>query len=1289
MAPVFSTTPDALPHIPGYTVTEQLYTGSRTAVYRAVSTENQPVVIKVMRQSHPTLSELVHFRNQYAITQNLPIPNIIRPLGLKPWQNGYALIMEDVGSVSLQQYVKAQPLTLIETLAVGVQITGVLHDLCQHRVVHKDIKPANILIPPTSKQVKLIDFSIASLLPKEIQESQNPNNLEGTLAYLAPEQTGRMNRGIDYRTDFYGLGVTLYELLTGELPFSATDPLELVHCHIAKAPVDPQQLNGEIFPVVSQIVLKLMAKNAEDRYQSALGLKHDLDQCLHHLKDTGHIAEFELGQQDVSDRFLIPEKLYGRDSEVQSLLAAFDRVSQGNSELMLVAGFSGIGKTAVVNEVHKPITRQHGYFIKGKYDQFNRNIPFSAFVQAFRSLMGQLLSESDKQITRWKAQILNAVGENGQIIIDVIPELESIIGIQPPVPQLSGSAAQNRFNLLFGQFVQVFTQKEHPLVLFLDDLQWADSASLNLLKLLVSESNAGYLLALGAYRDNEVFPAHPLMLTLEEIQAQGATLNTLTLAPLKESDLTQLVADTLLCQTDVAGPLSQLIYQNTQGNPFFTTQSLTGLYEENCIAFDSEQGYWQCDLAQARQIVLTEDVVEFMVGRLQKLPEATQSALKLAACIGNQFDSNTLAIVCDLQQETVATNLWAGLQEGFVIPENDTYKFFQGESPQEQGVQTLSIGYRFLHDRIQQAAYSLIPDDQKQVTHLKIGQLLQQELSEQEQAQQIFSIVNQLNLGSEGLVSLEEQQALAQLNRDASQKAKRSAAYQASHTYCETGIELLSETAWDTDYDLMYGLHRDGAEAAYLAGNFDKAEALYKVTISHAKTDLDKAVIYRIQVTQYQLQGRNAEAVVIQSQSLALLGWQMPETPETTQASLDEQIDAVSRFLDQNSINSILELDKMTDENVAEMLRILQILFYTAWLSGQPSLALLAIAKMTSLSLQHGNSEMSTFGYAGYGLIANIILKNAAMADQFGDMAVQLCEQFDNADVKGMTNFLFAADVHSWSRPLSAADTFYDSAFNYGMEAGNWLTVSFVIMLSGSDRLTYGKQLDELHAIAQTHADFLKQIKSLDNLDAFTAGVLQPVRNLLGLTYSPFSFDDDNFSEADYLQKYAETPYHLVWFYSVKIRHAYLLERPNEFADLIPKLSIIENTVATHAKVPSSVFYVALMHLRLIETASNEEERQRHWQALINLEERLIQWAEDCPENIRHKCLLIQAEKARLSHQPSVAMDCYEQAITQANEQQYGYEAALANELAAKFYLAWDKIKIAAVYLQEAYYGYA
>ena len=671
--------------ISGYQISEELYNGSRTLVYRGYrESDSLPVVIKLLKNAYPSFNELVQFRNQYAIAKNLNYPGIIQTYGLETYNNGYALVMEDFGGISLKDYFNNletldKTSFLTEFLQVAISLCDILGILYQQIIIHKDIKPANILINPETKQVKLIDFSIASLLNKETQEIKSPNVLEGTLSYISPEQTGRMNRGIDYRSDFYSLGVTFYELLTGELPFISDDAMELVHFHIAKQPPElphPSPLlvkerELEIPQVLNDIVMKMMAKNAEDRYQSVFGLKHDLEACLSQLKATEKVEIFEIACKDICDRFIIPDKLYGRENEVKQLLAAFDRVSSGNSEIMLVAGFSGIGKTAVVNEVQKPIVKQRGYFIKGKFDQFNRNIPLSAFVQAFRDLMKQLISESDAQINQWKSKILAALGENGQVIIDVVPELEKIVGKQPQVLELSGVAAQNRFNLLFQKFIQVFTTKEHPLVIFLDDLQWADSASLTLVKLLMNDS--GYLMMLGAYRDNEVSPAHPFVLTVEELNKAETIVNTITLAPLAFNDTNNLVADTLNCSQQLVKPLTELIIRKTKGNPFFTTQFLKALHEEKQIVFNRNNLYWECDIAQVSALSLTDDVVEFMGLQLQKLPESTQNILKLAACIGNQFDLETLAIVSEQSQTQTATDLWKALQEGLILPQSEVY----------------------------------------------------------------------------------------------------------------------------------------------------------------------------------------------------------------------------------------------------------------------------------------------------------------------------------------------------------------------------------------------------------------------------------------------------------------------------------------------------------------------------------------------------------------------------------------------------------------------------------------
>ncbi|MGH1392916.1 MAG: ATP-binding protein, partial [Trichormus sp.] len=878
--------------IPGYQIISQLYAGSKTRVYRAICQQSQQsVVIKLLTSEYPNFQELLQFRNQYTISKNLQISGIIQPLALEIYGHGYILVMPDTGAIALREYIKHNQLSLVEFLTIAIQLSQILDNLHQNRVIHKDIKPANILIHPHSKQIELIDFSIASLLPKESPEIKNPNVLEGTLAYISPEQTGRMNRAIDYRSDFYSLGVTFYELLTGHLPFICDDPMELLHCHLVK-PVNEIQ-NSQIPQVITDIVMKLMAKNAEDRYQSALGLKSDLEICLTQLQQTNEITYFEIGKRDICDRFLIREKLYGREAEVETLLNAFERVSHGNTEMMLVAGFSGIGKTAVVNEVHKPITRQQGYFIKGKFDQFNRHLPLSAFVQAMRDLIEQLLSQSDTQLAKWRGEILAAVGEDGQVLTEVIPELECLLGKQPPASELSATAAQNRFNLLLQKFIAVFTTPEHPLVMFLDDLQWADVASLQLIKLLMEKES--YLFLVGAYRDHEVTPTHPLMLTVKELEKGGKIINTINLVPLNESQTNQLIAETLHCTTERSRPLTELIFRKTQGNPFFITQFLKALHEDGQITFNHTCGYWECDLSQIHAQCLTDDVVEFMAQQLQKLPQTTQEVLKLAACIGHKFDLATLAIVSQQSEVNVATALWKALQEGLIIPQNEVYKFFVDGLETELGdifvrVSTSkSVTYKFLHDRIQQAADSLIPEAEKQLTHLTIGRLLFENTNASQQQERIFEIVNQLNAGMALITQLEERRQYAQLNWRAARKAKEATAYSAAQHYLNCGIELLAPSGWDTDAKLMHNLYEEAAEVALLSYDFEQMTSLVEVVLQHTTSLLDQVKAYEIQIQGYQLQNQQLQAIKMGREILKKLGVVLPES--VTPVEIQQQVE--------------------------------------------------------------------------------------------------------------------------------------------------------------------------------------------------------------------------------------------------------------------------------------------------------------------------------------------------------------------------------------------------------------
>ncbi|XZO04461.1 MAG: AAA family ATPase [Microcoleus sp.] len=1335
--------------IPGVAVVTLLYESANSLVYRAIrEADNQPLILKLLKDSYPTPQELVRYRTEYRITRKLKEAGVVQVYDLQKYQNTLVMFLEDFGGESLKILMQQRQFSLKEFLQIAIATTETLGQIHIANIIHKDINPSNIVYNPKTEQLKIIDFGISTQLSRETPTLKNPGILEGTLAYISPEQTGRMNRTLDYRADFYSLGVTFYELLTGKLPFETEDALELVHCHIARQPVTPQEIEPNIPLIISQIVIKLMAKNAENRYQTALGLKHDLENCLVQLQATGNIEKFALGKRDITDRFLIPEKLYGRETEVSNLLAAFERVASGRSpqppllrgdssdsplsrgggwcvpalgeeanlsgsELMLVAGFSGIGKTALVNEVHKPIAKQQGYFIKGKYDQFQRNIPFSAFVQAFRDLMGQLLSESDAQLQIWKTKILTAVGNNGQVLIEVIPELERILGAQHPAIELSGSAAQNRFNLLMQNFVQVFTTAEHPLVIFLDDLQWADSASLKLLQLLMEDR--GHLLVLGAYRDNEVSPTHPFMLTVNEIIKSGAVVNTMMLQPLSLADLNQLVADTLICDLSLAQPLTELVAQKTQGNPFFSTQFLKALHDDGLITFDPPQsplskggstgesplsqggskgesplsqggskGHWQCDIAQAR-LTHASDVVEFMAAQLQKLPQETQDVLKLAACIGAQFDLDTLAVVSEELPEKTALSLWKALEEELILPIHENYKCF---IPTEEQFKTDYIShptYRFLHDRVQQAAYSLIPDGQTPGTHLKIGQLLLPSSSESEREEKLFDIVEHLNLGQELIAQANEREALAQLNLKAGQKARNSTAYAAAKVYLQIGINLLTANCWESQYELTLNLYVAAVEVAYLNADFDDMEQIAAEVLEKAQTILDKVKTYEILIIAQTAQSQTLKAIAVARDAMAQLGVELPTEPD--QVKIDRALQSLARQLQDRRIEELVNLPVMTDLQTQAAMQLLGMLF-SAINQTMPSLTPLLSSTMVSLSLQFGNAPASTVGYLIHGLVLCSFLGDVKTGYSFGKLALNLLDRFNATEFKSLILAVFSSWIQHHQEALRATIPIGKNGYMAGMETGDFLYAGYNLTVCFEGNLFGGLEIDTWEAELEIYSAAFAQIKQ------YSAQIIlditwQTTKNLRETVSTPDCLIGHAYNETVMIPKHHQdnnlTMIAIVYTY--KLMLAYFFGNYPAALSHIAQVKPYLMSVSGLIFFPIFHFYAALTHLALFSTYP-EIEQAEIFALVENHQITLHQWAQNAPMNHLHKWYLVEAEKQRVLGNKAEAIDLYDRAISLAQENQFLNEEALANELAAKFYLEWGKEKFAKIYMIDAYYGY-
>ncbi|MBE9123896.1 AAA family ATPase [Tychonema sp. LEGE 07199] len=1282
--------------IPGVAVQTLLYESANSLVYRAIrEADRQPLILKLLKESYPTPQELLRYRTEYRITRELKEAGVVRVYDLQKYQNSLVIFVEDFGGESLKIWMLRRKFSLKEFLQIAIATTETLGQIHAANIIHKDINPSNIVYNPETGQLKIIDFGISTQLTREMPTLKNPSILEGTLAYISPEQTGRMNRSIDYRTDFYSLGVTFYELLTGKLPFETEDALEIVHCHIARQPTPLHEINPGIPIIVSQIVSKLMAKNAENRYQTAMGIKHDLEICQVTIQENDSIEEFDLGMYDITDNFLIPEKLYGRETEVLELLAAFERVGNATPEMMLVAGSSGIGKTAVVNEVHKPIARQRGYFIKGKYDQFQRNIPFSAFVQAFRELMGQLLSESDSQLDRWKTLILTAVGESGQVLIDVIPELERIIGAQSPALKLSGSAAQNRFNLLMQKFVQVFTTAEHPLVMFLDDLQWADSASLKLLQLLMEDT--GHLLVLGAYRDNEVSPVHPFMLAVDEILKSGAVVNTITLQPLSLADMNQLVADTLICDLSLAEPLTELVYQKTQGNPFFSTQFLKALYEDGQIIFNypqsptplsspltlGVQGGWQCDIDRVK-FAGTSDVVDFMAAQLQKLPAQTQDVLKLAACIGAQFDLDTLATVSEELPEATASALWKALQEELILVISDGYNFIQAEA-QSPNQSVANPTYKFLHDRVQQAAYSLIPDDQKQATHLKIGRLLLQSSSEIEIEERIFDIVGHLNQGIELIHQLSERSALAQLNLEAGRKARNSTAYAAANIYLQTGIGLLTPECWQTQYELALNLYVAAAEIAYLNGDFDGMEQMAALVLQSAQTILDRVKIYEIKIAAQTAQSKVLETIAAARDALLQLGIELPAEPD--EAKIGKALQALAGQLSSRKIEELVDLPVMTNPETQAAMQLSGMLFPPIF-QGMPGLLPLLSSTMVSLSLSFGNAPASTVGYAMHGMVFCAFLQEVETGYDFGQLALSLLDRLNVPEFKSTVLLLFGGWIQHRQESLLATIPTLKEGYRLGMETGDFVNAGYNIYICFYTYLFAGVELDTWEAEIASFSAVMAQLKQY-SARIYLDMIQQTVQNLRETRIRPDLLIGSAYDETVMIPKhYQDNEFTAIACACIyKLLLAYCYGNYTAALDHITQVQQYLMGVSGSTFVPIFHFYAALTHLALFR--AQPETKQTEILGLVETHQSTLQqWAKNAPMNYLHKWHLVEAERQRVLGNKAEAIEMYDRAISGAKENKYVNDEALANELAAKFYGEWGKTKIARSYIFEAYYCY-
>ncbi|OCR02316.1 serine/threonine protein kinase [Oscillatoriales cyanobacterium USR001] len=1293
--------------IPGIAVIALIYESNKSLVYRGrLEHNNQPIILKIIKEEYPTPEDLARYRIEYEIIQHLNLDSVVKAYSLQPFKNSLVMILEDFGGESLRILMASQKFTFLGFLTMSIKIAESLGEIHSKNVIHKDINPSNIVVNPTTGQLKIIDFSIATTSTRnENTQIKNSHALEGTLAYMSPEQTGRMNRIIDYRTDFYSLGVTFYEILTEKLPFDTTDTMELVHCHIAKQPIPPHEIKAEIPQAISDIIMKLLAKTVEERYQSAWGLKADLESCLFQLQTSGNIAEFTLGSQDISDKFQIPKKLYGREKEIELLLATFDRIAgslnhqidsqnkisqpniplAGKTEIMLISGYSGIGKSALVQLLEKPITHRNGYFISGKFDQYKRTIPYSAIVTAFSELVRQLLTESEAQLTVWREKLRNAFGPNGQIIIDVLPEVELIVGAQSPVTELGPTESQNRFNLVFQNFIRVFCQPQHPLVIFLDDLQWADSATLKLIELMMTDEQTQYLFLIGAYRDNEVSSTHPLIMTLETLKNQEIIVNHIALSPLEIDSVTHLIAETLHSDRDSVKSLAELVISKTNGNPFFVNQFLKTLYQENLLTFELPQsgnkGGWKWNVAQIEQCAITDNVVELMIQKLKKLPESTQQILRLVACLGNQFDLNTLCLINEKEASETFQALLPAIQEGLILPTSE----LEAKSVELIHYPLLILNYKFLHDRVQQAAYTLIDDSQKKAVHLRIGRQILANTPAEYRSERIFELVDHLNVSRSLILDKQEQMELAILNLEAARKAKEATAYFAAKEYLTASMEGLSEDIWNADYELALALHKERADVEYLNGNFERSEEFINLTLEKTHSALEKAEIYNLLLVQYALRGKNTEAVIVAKTALNLLGIDLPE--ENLDTSIGTELIEAKAIQGNKEVAVLIDEPEMTLLEKKIALKLLNNLLPPAYFIN-PSLWTLSILKAVNLSLKYGHAPESSFCYGNYGILLNAILGDYKSAYEFSLMALKLADKFGNLELKGKVSAVFANAVLYWFQHIKETTNINNEGYKAALNSGDLQYAGYILNYKAIFSFFQGKNIAPILTEIPNYLQFSQKTKNQMVTDTLK-GLQLILCNLSKLTPEQSDFSSEEITDLEYVESCQEHQnLFTLCFYNVfKAEALYVYGNLNEALKCVLFVEKNLNFITGTFPVTEHNFYGSLIFAGLYPEVSAEQQKE-YWKKLEVNQKQMKIWAENCPENFRHKYCLVAAEIARISGNFIDAIDLYESAISLAKENEFVHHEGLANELTAKFWLSKDKPKYAKIHLREAYSCY-
>lgn len=1272
--------------IPGYRVTEFLSTHSNMGFYRGFrNSDNLPVIIKKPREGPTHKESLWRLKHEYRILQSLESHAVETAVELIDHNRETALITEDFGGVPLSLLCKMKELSLKEILTISIRIASCIEDIHQQRIIHKDINPAHILVHPETYEVKLINFGLATRRYQEHQGVMNPKEWRGNLRYVSPEQTGRMNRTVDYRTDIYSFGVTIYELLTGKPPFLTSDMLELVHAHMARKPIAPVQVKPSVPPVLSDIVMKCLSKNTEDRYFSMAGLVADLQLCLDQLVNNETIGLFPLAQHDRADRMHIPEKLYGREQEIQMLIDAFEEASNGASRMVMLSGSAGVGKSALVFEAQKVFLKGRGRFISGKFDQYRQGVPYSAIIQIFQDLIKQLLAGNERELATWRETILEAMQGLGQVIMDVIPQLAAVIGKQPPVPELPAAEAKNRFQLVMQRFIRIWASPEHPLVLFLDDLQWADSSSLFLIRELVADLPLSHFLLVCAYRDQDGGAINPLIAILTEAGVKSRMLRQITLLPLRLAQINAMLSDALHTDPAVTQPLAMILMRKTAGNPFYSRQFIKSLYDQNLLRYVPEERGWQWDLAEIEKLSTTENVADFLVEKVRRLPEVTQKLLAYAACLGNSFYLGMLAKAQNRSESEAVRDIWPAMEEGLIYPLEGAEYLVYAAVEEEENLAQVTIQFNFVHDRIQQAAYSSLSVEEQKKAHVKLGRMLWN-MSHSYESVLLFEICEHMYRGADMIEDSAERIQVAHCHLLAGQKAMASTAFDAALQYFQRGTMFIGEAAWEQHHQLAMELYTLYAESAYLCNQMEDANRLFDLTLSYARTNRERVRVLELQIHMYTRLAEFSRVMDIASEALGLLGVPIPHKPG--KLDIIKEMWQIKRRLRGRKIDELLYLPDIPDENYQLAMSIISDAGPSSYFVN-PNWFALTILRVLHLSLVHGNAVASANGYTGYGIVLGSQLGNYREAYEFGQLACRVADGF--ADPIAMTKAYgaFALLINHWCDHARTNIPLLKKAIQLGMEGGGNIYAAYNAHGLLEAMLYCGLPLEELEQQIEEHADLICQMKVVDHDDRLLL-LRQALYTFTHWTEgAKTAFCRDGFDEAQYVSSLQTegTSYKRYMYHFYKSLAHLMYGNYAEAAQLLSEAEQWMESVSGQVLVSQHVFMHALSLTKLYEHA-NRREQLRYAKKIKAHLKKMKTWADNCPENFQHKYLLMSAEWSRVNGKRQAAGELYDQALQLAKKDGFLQNEALASELAAHHYLALGLETIARVYMTEAYETY-